>query len=87
MINSATTLVNKPKRPYSDFGADDVVNWIQAPISREVFKQGSQIVDKIYVQVKPAELTLLIPEALAQEFAAWDVASDEALLDFERENL
>lgn len=86
-LNSATTLVSKPKQTYSDYSADDVMSWIQAPISRDVFEYGSQIIDDIYVQVNPVKLTLLIPEALAQEFAAWDAASDEALLNFDREML
>jgi len=39
------------------------------------------------MQVKPFELPMPVPAALAQEFAAWDAASDEALINFERENL
>jgi hypothetical protein len=87
IINSAATLVDKPKRPYSDFGTDEPISWIQAPISRAIFEEGFQIIDDIYVQVKPVEFTLPIPKTLAQEFAAWDAASDEALTNFERENL
>ena len=85
--NSATIFANQTKRPYSDTGADNGKNWIQSPISHQVFAQGGQIVAGMYVQVKPFEVTLPIPEALRQEFAAWDAASDEALINFERENL
>jgi hypothetical protein len=85
--NSATMLANKPQHVYSDFSAEGGVTWIQSPISREAFEQGSHIVDGIYVQVKPFEAPLPVPAALAQELAAWDAASDEALINFERENL
>ena len=85
--NSATTIANQSQRIYSDFNAEGGVTWIQSPISRQAFEQGSHIVDGIYVQVKPFELTLPVPAELAQEFAAWDAASDEALINFERENL
>jgi len=84
-INSAT-FINKIDRLYSDSGAEDVFDWIQSPISRQVFEQGDQVVDGVYMQVKPFELTLPAIDALAQEFAAWDAASDEALLNFEKEN-
>ena len=39
------------------------------------------------VQIKPSEISMPVPAALAQELAAWDAASDEALINFERENL
>jgi hypothetical protein len=85
--NSATTIADKSKRIYSDFNAEVEVTWIQSPISHQVFEQGSNIVNGIYIQVKPFELPLPVPTELAQEFAAWDAASDEALINFERENL
>ena len=85
-LNSAT-LINKVDRLYSDSGAEDVVAWIQSPINRQIFERGGQIVDEIYVQVKPFEVALPATDALTQEFAAWDAASDEALLNFEKENL
>ena len=85
--NSATTLANKSPRIYSDFSAEAGVTWIQSPISRQAFEQGSHLVDGIYMQVKPSEISMPIPASLAQELAAWDAASDEALINFERENL
>jgi hypothetical protein len=85
--NSAITIANKSQRIYSDFSAEGGAAWIQLPISRQAFEQGSHIVNGIYVQVKPFELPLPVPAALAQEFAAWDAASDEALINFEKENL
>ena len=39
------------------------------------------------MQIKPSEISMPVPASLAQEFAAWDAASDEALINFERENL
>jgi hypothetical protein len=44
-------------------------------------------VPKPDMQVKPFEQSSPVPASLAQEFAAWDAASDEALINFERENL
>ncbi|MBI5841125.1 MAG: hypothetical protein HZB19_13595 [Chloroflexi bacterium] len=85
-LNSAT-LINKADRLYSDSGAEVIVAWIQSPISRQIFESGGQIVDEIYVQVKPFEVALPALDTLAQEFAAWDAASDEDLLNFEKENL
>ena len=85
--NSATTLANKSPRIYSDFSSEGGLTWIQSPISHQAYEQGSHLVDGIYMQVKPYELSLPVPASLAQEFAAWDAASDEALLNFERENL
>jgi hypothetical protein len=85
--NSATVLINKTDRLYSDSGAEDVVAWIQSPISRQIFEKGSQIVDGMYVQVVPSQVTLPALDAISQEFAAWEAASDEDFLNFEKENL
>ncbi len=84
-INSAT-FIKKVDRLYSDSSAEEAFDWIQSPISRQVFEQGNQIVDGVYMQVKPFEITLPGTDALTQEFSAWDSASDEALLNFEKEN-
>ena len=85
--NSATIFEDKPQYVYSDINADELMSWIQAPISRESFEQNSQsiLIDGIYVQVKPMTITMIIPDTLAQEFSAWDATSDEALLNFEQE--
>lgn len=85
-LNSATDL-NNVDRLYSDAGAKDIFEWIQSPISRQIFEQGNQIISGIYVQAKPVMVALKSLDALAEEFAAWDAASDEALLNFEKENL
>jgi hypothetical protein len=42
---------------------------------------------ELNILFKPFELPLPVPATLAQEFAAWDAASDEALINFECENL
>lgn len=87
-INSATIFDNETGRLYSDSGStEDVIDWIQSPINRQTFEQGNQIIDDIYVQVTPFQANLSDIDSLAQEFAAWDTASDEALLNFEKENL
>jgi hypothetical protein len=85
-INSAT-LINKTDRLYSDTGAEDVFAWIQSPVSRQVFEHGSQIIDGVYVQVKPFEVILPDMDEVMREFAAWEAASDEDFLNFEKENL
>jgi hypothetical protein len=84
-INSAT-LIGETARLYSDAGIEDVFSWIQYPINRQVFERGNQIVDGIYMQVKPLELAFPEMKAIADEFAAWEAASDEDFLTFEKEN-
>lgn len=87
-LNSATIFDNETDHLYSDSGStEDVISWIQSPINRQIFEQGNQIIDDIYVQVTPFQANLSDTDSLAQEFAAWDTASDEALLNFEKENL
>lgn len=84
-LNSAI-LLDKTGRLYSDSGAEDVFAWIQSSINRQVFERGSQIVDGVYMQVKPFEVALPDMEAIMREFAAWEAASDEDFLNFEKEN-
>ena len=84
-LNSAM-LIDKTGRLYSDSGTEDVFAWIQSPISRQVFERGSQIVDGVYMQVKPFEIALPDLDGIMREFAAWEAASDEDLLNFEKEN-
>lgn len=56
------------------------------PISlASLFRQ--PIIVATFMQVNPFEGALPIPGALMQEFASWEAASDEALINFERENL
>ena len=85
--NSATAFIHEAERLYSDSGSENPVVWIQEPISRQNFEQGAQIIDGLYVQVTPSGETLLASDEIAREFAAWEAASDEALLNFEKENL
>lgn len=85
--NSATVINLETGRLFSDMGSESLVNWIQDPVSRQVFERSDQIIDGIYVQVIPsAESNSSISE-LSREFAAWEAASDEALMNFEKENL
>lgn len=85
-LNSSIT-IEKGNRLYSDSGSDNIFDWIQSPINRQVFEQGSQIVDGIYMQVKPFEVVLPEMDALMREFSEWETASDEDFLKFEKENL
>ena len=84
-LNSSITF-EKGNRLYSDSGADNIFEWIQSPINRQVFEQGSQIVDGVYMQVKPFEVILPEMDALMREFSEWETASDEDFLKFEKEN-
>jgi hypothetical protein len=87
MTLNSSILFEKTSRLYSDSGADDVFEWIQSPINRQIFEQGDQIVDGVYMQVKPFEVVLPEMDAIMQEFVAWETASDEDFLTFEKENL
>jgi hypothetical protein len=84
-LNSAI-LFDKTDRLYSDSGAEGVFAWIQSSINRQVFERGSQVVDGVYMQVKPFEVALPDMDAIMREFAAWETASDEDFLNFEKEN-
>lgn len=85
-LNSSITF-EKGNRLYSDSGIDNIFDWIQSPINRQVFEQGSQIVGDVYMQVKPPEIILPEMDALMREFSEWEIASDEDFLKFEKENL
>lgn len=87
MTLNSIILNNKVDRLYSDSGAEDIFDWIQSPISRQIFEQGDQIIDGIYMQVKPFEISLADTESIMNEFSSWEAASDEDFLNFEKENL
>jgi len=56
----------------------------QLPISRQAFLPSQpDLIDGIYVSAEPPKIILPIEPALAQEFAAWEAASNEALERFE----
>jgi hypothetical protein len=64
--------------------------WGQPPASRHIIemqaRQGTDAdsqSESIYVATGPAEVS--VDPELEAEFAAWDIASDEALLNFEAE--
>lgn len=85
-LNSATTFIHDAQRLYSDSGSENPVAWIQEPISRQIFSKG-KLINNLYVQVTPSVEAVSASDEIAREFAAWDSASDEALLNFEKENL
>ena len=85
-LNSATTFIHDAQRLYSDSGSENPVVWIQEPISRQIFSKGT-LINSLYVQVSPSVETVSAMDEIAREFAACDAASDEALLNFEKENL
>jgi hypothetical protein len=82
--NSATVFVHEADRLYSDSGSESL--WIQDPVSRQIFLQG-KLINGLYVQVLPSSELISASAELSREFAAWDAASDEALLNFEKDNL
>ena len=84
--NSATTFSIKVKPNYSDASEEMNDTWIQAPVSQQTYIAGNELIDGMYVQAKPAGVVFDEFNQLAQELAAWEQASDEALLDFESEN-
>ena len=79
--NSATIFVDKEKKADSNFIAEGIESWIYSS-SKE-----TQLVSGVYMQVHPFRAELLDFNEFSQEFAAWDIASDEALWNFEEENL
>jgi hypothetical protein len=65
---------------------EDVYVWIQPSIGRQPLDSvGSTIVSEIYAQTPQLDVIPIIQRELEQEFAAWDAASDEALLLIELE--
>lgn len=79
--NSATIFVNKETKTDSSFVSSGLQSWVY-PSSEE-----AQLVSGIYMQVHPFRAELLGFNELSQEFAAWDIASDEAFWNFEEESL
>lgn len=70
----------------SDANGQSAQHWIQDSISRQVFNRfGETLLDGIYVQTARLDMLVSIPADLEMEFAAWESASDEALLLFEDE--
>jgi|GEM_PF-6198935 hypothetical protein len=86
MTSNSATVIRKMGIPYSDFSSEHQITWIQEPVSRQVFIQG-RLINGIYVVVGANEEILFPNDDIRREFAAWEAASDEALLNFEKENL
>jgi len=84
MTPNSATVFNEVDRLYSDSGSESI--WIQEPVSRQIFLQG-KLINDLYIQVLPFSELISASDELSREFAAWDAASDEALLNFEKENL
>lgn len=86
-LNSRTwnkTNINQPVYSTSEIGSSEFYVWIQDSISCQPFESARQLINGIYAQVGEIEISLKSLESnLAQEFLAWDAASDEALSNFE----
>jgi hypothetical protein len=86
MTSNSATAFQETGLLYSDFNPERQAAWIQEPISRQVFLQG-KLINSLYVEVSSHYEAFIPSGELAREFAAWEAASDEALLNFEKENL
>lgn len=86
MTSNSATSFHEPSLLFSDSSSENHATWIQDPVSRQIFLQG-KLINGLYVQVSPVSEPISVSDELSREFAAWDAASDEALLNFEKENL
>lgn len=84
-LSSGTMIREGSSIYYSDIGINLPDQWIQESAIRLMLDQSIKIINNIYSQVEQAKMINLFGEELNQEFAAWDAASDEALLNFEQE--
>jgi|GEM_PF-2515155 len=84
---SHNDLQDNPVYSTSALGGDYVDIWIQDPISQQPYDPTLDYSIKgIYAQVKAHDLSLpKLDAGLVDEFAAWEAASDEALIKFEQE--
>lgn len=65
----------------------DTYVWIQPSISRQPpDPTSSSVIDGIYAQTPRLDVIPIIEREMAWEFEAWEAASDEALLLFEKEH-
>jgi len=59
--------------------------WIQPPLSQQTLEPADQLIDGIYIQTQSLVILPVTEVELDWEFAAWEEASDEALILFEKE--
>lgn len=88
MPDSRTLIKMSQDRPVyltSAKGEDDVLDWIQEPLVLLPFDPSiKSIIEGIYVEISEHQIISRVSEPnLNDEFAAWEAASDEALLNFE----
>jgi hypothetical protein len=86
MIDSRTAIRILDRPVYSTSGAeaDNGDIWIQAPLAAQQYESPEPfLIDGIYAQSK--RIDPLGNRELLREFAAWETASDEALLNFEKD--
>ena len=65
--------------------SEDESLWIQGPISEQPYEHvAKSYINGLYVQIgETVSIAPLIEPDAVNEFAAWEAASDEALLNFE----
>lgn len=86
MINDSSVSIAEGHSIYSS--SSDLGDWIQYPISLLPYDGSLELntIDGMYVQVRHIKIFDPLRDVdLAQEFIAWDAASDEALRNFEQE--
>jgi hypothetical protein len=86
MIDSRTAIRFILDRPVYSTSAAETDNsdiWIQAPLAAQQYESPEpKLIDGIYAQSRKIEI--FGNSELVREFAAWEAASDEALLNFEK---
>lgn len=90
MLNSRTRIIERDVATFPLYSSsetdEDTGAWIQPSINRQsIDLEASVIIDGIYVQTRHPQVIPVIEPDLAWELAAWETASDEALMLFEAE--
>ena len=77
------TVLNRPVYSTSATDTNDGAIWIQAPLSTQQYETSEPLlINGIYARSK--KIDPLGDAEILREFAAWEAASDEALLNFEK---
>jgi len=86
-MTDSRTAIRVLDRPVYSTSADETASgdiWIQAPIAAQQYESPEPFfIDGIYAQSR--KIVLFGNSELLREFAAWEAASDEALLNFEKD--
>ena len=86
--DSRISIIREEKAPYgysTSGSSTDLDYWIQPSLNQQTLEPASHLIDGIYIQTGSHFDRLILKAYLVQEFAAWEAASDEALILFEKE--